>query len=56
MDDETLRFATHLAPNMRPVYESIADCVGLKLGRETSPVVGTSSEQFAGAEVDFGFI
>lgn len=56
MNDETLHFAACLAPNMRPVCESIADYVGLKLGRETSPFVGTSFEQFTGAEVDFGFI
>ena len=53
---ETLRFATYLAPNMRPVYQFIADYVGEKLGRDTSLVVGTSFEQFADGEVDLGFI
>jgi hypothetical protein len=54
--DKTLRFATYLAPNMRPVYQFIADYVGGKLGRDTSLVVGTSFEQFAEGEVDFGFL
>ena len=53
---KTLRFATYLAPNMWPVYQSIADSVGLQLGRDTSLVVGTSFEQFAAGDVDFGFI
>jgi hypothetical protein len=55
-DDEGLRFATYLAPNVRPVYQFIADYVGEKLGRRTSLAVGTSFEQFAEGEVDFGFI
>jgi hypothetical protein len=55
-EQETLRFGTYLAPNMLPVYRFVADYVGGKLGRETSLVVGTSFEQFAEGEVDFGFI
>jgi hypothetical protein len=55
-ENETIRFATYLAPNMWPVYEFIADYVGLKLDRKTSLVVGTSFEQFAAGEVDFGFL
>ena len=54
--DKTLRFATYLAPNMWPVYQSIADHVGRELGRDTSLVVGTSFDQFADGEVDFGFL
>ncbi|MCL4367945.1 MAG: hypothetical protein M1337_02040 [Actinobacteria bacterium] len=54
--DTPLRFATYLAPNMWPVYQFIADYVGVKLGRDTSLVVGTSFEQFAAGEVDVGFL
>ena len=42
-----IQFATFLAPNMRPVYQFIADCVGEKLGCPTELVIGSSFDQFA---------
>jgi phosphonate transport system substrate-binding protein len=39
-----LRFGTFLAPNMMPVYEAIADAVGIRMGLETELVVETDYE------------
>jgi len=51
-----LRFATFLAPNMEPVYRSVAAAIGERLGVATSIEVGRSFGQFAGGEVDVGFV
>ncbi|MBE7553259.1 MAG: PhnD/SsuA/transferrin family substrate-binding protein [Anaerolineales bacterium] len=51
-----IRFATFLAPNMRPVYQFIADYVGQSLGCSTKLAVGASFDQFAAGESDIGFI
>lgn len=56
MKPTTIRFATFLAPNMWPVYQFIAAYVGQKLGRATELEVGTSFDQFAGGQIDAGFI
>jgi phosphate/phosphite/phosphonate ABC transporter binding protein len=51
-----IRFATFLAPNMRPVYQCVAGYVGRRLGCQTQLIVGSSFEDFARGEVDVGFI
>src|ERR1700682_2722931 len=53
---QTLRFATFLAPNMKPVYQYIADYVGQKLDYPTTLIVDTSFDQFALGQADVGFI
>jgi phosphonate transport system substrate-binding protein len=52
----TLRFATYLAPNMRPVYGCVAEYVGRWLGCPTELVIGESFAAFERGEVDVGFI
>jgi phosphonate transport system substrate-binding protein len=51
-----LRFATFLAPNMLPVYRSLAERIGDRLGRPVELVVGTSFDQFEQGEADLGVI
>jgi phosphonate transport system substrate-binding protein len=51
-----IRFATFLAPNMRPVYQCVADYVGRRLGWATELIVGESFAAFARGEVEVGFI
>jgi len=51
-----LRFATFLAPSIRPVYQAVADCVGQRLGYETELVVGGSFDEFERGHADVGFI
>lgn len=51
-----IRFATFLAPNMRPVYQCVADYVGRRLSCQTELTVGASFGDFARGEVDVGFI
>jgi phosphonate transport system substrate-binding protein len=51
-----IRFATFLAPNMRPVYQCVADYIGQRLGCQTELSVGASFEDFARGVVDVGFI
>jgi len=51
-----LRFATFLAPNIRPVYEAVAEYVGQALGVPVELVDGRSFKQFASGDVDAGFI
>jgi phosphonate transport system substrate-binding protein len=49
-----LRFATFLAPNMLPVYASVARHVGARLGLPVELIVGTSYDGVAGqADVSF---
>jgi phosphonate transport system substrate-binding protein len=48
-----LRFATFLAPNMRPVYEFITHYVGEQLGCATELVIGSLYEAVAEADVAF---
>jgi phosphonate transport system substrate-binding protein len=48
-----LRFATYLAPNVRPVYEYIASHVGHRLGCSTELVVRDSYTRVAEADVTF---
>ena len=53
-----LRFVTYLAPNMFPVYQSIADYLGRQLGRPTELTVGqyaTFAELHSGA-ADIAFL
>ena len=54
--DGRLRFATFLAPNMLPVYRSLAERIGDRLGRPVELVVGTSFDQFERGEADLGVI
>jgi phosphonate transport system substrate-binding protein len=54
--DGRLRFATFLAPNMLPVYRSLAERIGDRLGRPVELVVGTSFDQFDQGEADLGVI
>jgi phosphonate transport system substrate-binding protein len=56
MSSHSIRFATFLAPNMRPVYQGVADYVGQRLGCQTELTVGASFEDFARGVVDVGFI
>jgi phosphonate transport system substrate-binding protein len=51
-----IRFATFLAPNMRPVYQCVADYVSRRLGCPTELSVGASFASFAQGETDVGFI
>jgi phosphonate transport system substrate-binding protein len=51
-----LRFATFLAPNMRPVYRFLADQIAHRLGRPVQLVVGRSFDQFDQGEADFGVL
>ncbi|HEX8218437.1 MAG TPA: PhnD/SsuA/transferrin family substrate-binding protein [Chloroflexia bacterium] len=51
-----LRFATFLAPSIRPVYEAVAGYVGRELGCDTMLVEGRSFGEFAEGACDFGFI
>src|SRR5579859_427051 len=53
---EPLRFVTFLAPNLKTVYQFIADYVALKLDYPTTLTVGTSFDQFALGLADVGFI
>lgn len=55
-DPPVIRFATYLAPALLPFYQAVVACVGDRLGRPTSLVVGTSFEQFAAGDVDAGFL
>jgi phosphonate transport system substrate-binding protein len=50
------RFATFLAPNMLPVYRSLAERIGDRLGRPVELVVGTSFDQVERGEADLGVI
>lgn len=52
----TLRFATYLAPNMRPVYEFIARMVAQRLGVETELFVGEAYEELVQGAASAGFI
>jgi phosphonate transport system substrate-binding protein len=54
--DGRLRFATFLAPNMLPVYRSLAERIGDRLGRPVELVVGASFDQFEQGEADLGVI
>lgn len=54
--NQTIRFATFLAPNMLPVYQFTADYIGRQLGLPTHLFTGTTFNQFAGDEADVGFI
>jgi phosphonate transport system substrate-binding protein len=56
MKKRLIRFATFLAPNMRPVYQCVADYVGRRLGCQTKLTVGASFADFARGEIDVGFI
>ena len=51
-----LRFGTYLAPNILPVYQTVADEVGRQLGIETELVVETDYESCARDENDVCFI
>lgn len=51
-----LRFATFLAPCVRPVYQAVADEVGRRLGLTTELVVGRSLRHIAEGDVDVAFI
>lgn len=49
-------FATHLAPNIRPVYEFVVERVGLELGRPARLVTGDSFQPIREGTVDFAFL
>jgi phosphonate transport system substrate-binding protein len=51
-----LRFATFLAPRIRPVYELIAAEVGRRLGLETELHTGADFGEFGRGEADAGFV
>jgi phosphonate transport system substrate-binding protein len=51
-----LRFATFLAPNIRPVYQHVVDAVARELGCRAELVTGVSFDQFRRGELDAGFI
>jgi phosphonate transport system substrate-binding protein len=56
MTVDTLRFATYLAPNIYETYAFIARNVGEKIGRPVTLNVGQSFDEFAGGQVDIGFL
>src|SRR4051812_15638528 len=51
-----LRFATFLAPSIKPVYQVVADYVGRFLDCDTELVVGGSFDEFSEGQADVGFI
>lgn len=51
-----LVFATHLAPNLRPLYEFVVERVGVELGVPTRLVTGDSFQPLRDGEVDFAFL
>ncbi len=51
-----LRFGTYLAPNILPVYQTVADEVGRRLGVETELVVETDYESCAKDENEVCFV
>lgn len=51
-----LRFATYLAPNVRPVYEAVAESVGRALGCAVELVDGGGYGRLEGGEEDVAFI
>lgn len=56
MNNQTLRFATFLAPNMFPVYQFITDYVSKQLNYPITLSIGASFDEFAAGQADFGFI
>ncbi|HEV2237658.1 MAG TPA: PhnD/SsuA/transferrin family substrate-binding protein, partial [Ktedonobacterales bacterium] len=57
MSEQTpLRFATYLAPNMRPVYAAIAAYVGRWVGQPATLTARRDFAAFARGAVDAGFI
>lgn len=51
-----IRFATYLAPNVRPVYQAVADHVALELGVATELIDGGGYERLDSGEEDVAFI
>jgi phosphonate transport system substrate-binding protein len=53
---DRLRFATHLAPNVLPVYEAVTEGVGRRLGIDTELVVETSYDSCEKDENEVCFV
>jgi phosphonate transport system substrate-binding protein len=51
-----IRFATYLAPCVRPAYQAVADEVGRRLGLTAELVTGRSLRQIAEGQFDVSFI
>jgi phosphonate transport system substrate-binding protein len=51
-----LRFASYLAPNLRPLYAAVAAFAGRRLGIATELVAGRAPEELVDADVDVGFL
>jgi phosphonate transport system substrate-binding protein len=51
-----LIFATHLAPNIRPLYEFVVERIGAELGMPTRLVTGGSYQLIREGAVDFVFL
>jgi phosphonate transport system substrate-binding protein len=51
-----ITFATYLAPNVRPVYEAVAESVGRALGCAAELVDGGGYDRLEGGEEDVAFI
>ena len=51
-----LVFATHLAPNIRPLYEFVVEQVGVELGMPARLVTGDSYQPIREGVVDFVFL
>lgn len=51
-----LRFATYLAPNMRPVYEFLALTIAERLNVPTELFVGENYEELVRGQASAGFI
>jgi ABC-type phosphate/phosphonate transport system substrate-binding protein len=49
-------FATYLAPNVRPVYEAVAESVGRALGCAVELVDGEGYDRLEGGEEDVAFV
>jgi phosphonate transport system substrate-binding protein len=56
MTVDILRFASYLAPNIYETYAFIAHYVGEKIGQPVTMNVGQSFDEFAGGQVDIGFL
>lgn len=56
MSAQPLRFVTFLAPNVKPLYQLIADEVGRRLDRPTELIVGVDYDQAVDGSMDVGFI
>jgi len=51
-----LSLASYLAPSLWPLYQATGEHAAHTIGRPVRLMAGSSFDQFASGEVDFGFI